>query len=56
MGEPEPGQILENAVDEIRAAAARVEILDPQQELAPAGARMGMAQRGRKGMAQVQPS
>ena len=56
MGQPEPGQILENAADELRAAAARVEILDPEQESAAAGPRMGMAKRRRKGMAEVQAS
>ena len=55
-GKAEPGQILENAVDELGAAAAGVEILDPKQESPAAGARMGMAQRRRKGMAQVQPA
>ena len=56
MGDAEPGQILENAVDELRAAATRIQILDPEQELPAAGARMGMAERRRKGVAQVEPS
>ena len=56
MGDAEPGQILENAVDELQAAATRIQILDPEQELPAAGARMGMAERRRKGVAQVEPS
>ena len=56
MRNAQPGQILENAVDELRAAATRIQILDPEQELPAAGARMGMAERRRKGVAQVEPS
>ena len=52
----EPGQVLENAADKLRAAAAGVEILDPQQEFPAARPRLAMAQRRRKGMAQMQPS
>ena len=55
-GEAQPFQILEYAVDELRPAAARIEIFDPQQESAFAGTSMGMAQHRRKGMAEVQPS
>ena len=54
--EAKPGEVLENLLDELRPAAAGVEILDPQQELPAAGARMGMAQRRRKGVAEVQPA
>ena len=56
VGQAQPLQILENAVDELRAAAAGIEILDPQAELAAAGPRMGMAQHRRIGMAEVEPS
>jgi hypothetical protein len=56
MVEAEPFEILENAIDELRTAAARVQILDPQPELAGAGPRTGMAQYGRIGMAQVEPA
>jgi hypothetical protein len=35
----EPAQVLHDPVDELGAAARRVEILDPQQELAAARAR-----------------
>ncbi len=34
MIEPQPGQVLENRTDELRAAAARIEILDAQPEAA----------------------
>jgi hypothetical protein len=51
--ETEPGQVLEDAIDELRPAAARVQILDPQEEPTPAGACMGMAERRRKGVTQV---
>ena len=54
--EAEPGQVLEDPVDELRPAAAGIEILDPQPELAAAGPRPCMAQRRRIGMAQVQPA
>jgi hypothetical protein len=54
--DPQPGQILHNAVDELRAASAGIEILDPQQELPAAGARVGVPERRGKGVAQVQPS
>ena len=54
MGQPQPGQILEYAVDELGPAAAGVEILDAEQEFSPAGTGMGVAERRRKGMAQVQ--
>jgi hypothetical protein len=53
MCNAQPGQILENVADEFRTAAAGVEILDPEQEPPAAGPRMSMAQRRRKGMAQV---
>ena len=53
MRNAQPGQILENVADEFRTAAAGVEILDPEQEPPAAGPRMSMAQRRRKGMAQV---
>ena len=56
MRNAQPGQILENVADEFRTAASGVQILDPQQKFPAAGPRMGMAQRRRKGMAQVQPS
>ena len=56
MCNAQPGQILENVADEFRTAAAGVEILDPEQKPPAAGPRMGMAERRRKGMAQVQPS
>ena len=54
MCNAQPGQILENVADEFRTAAAGVEILDPEQEPPAAGARMGMAERRRKGVAQMQ--
>jgi len=56
VGEAKPGQILEDAGDELGAASAGVEILNPDEELPAAGARMGMAERRRKGMAKVKPS
>ena len=56
MRNAQPGQILENVADELQAAATRIQILDPEQELPAAGARMGMAERRRKGVAQVEPS
>ena len=54
--QPEPIEILENAVDKLRPAAAGVEIFDPQQEFAAARPGMGMTEHRRKGMAEVQPS
>ena len=56
MIEAEPLEILENAVGELRAATAGVEILDAQPELSSAGPGMGMAQRRRIGMAEVEAS
>ena len=56
MIEVQPFQILVNAVDKLRAAATRVEVLDAQPELAAAGPRMSMAKRRRVSMAKVQPS
>ena len=55
MVEPKPLQILEYAVDELRAAATGVEILDAQPELAAVGPRMRMAQRRRISVTKVQP-
>ena len=54
--EPEPVEVFENALDKLRPAAPRVEIFDPDTELAAARPRMGMAQHRRKGVAEVQPS
>jgi hypothetical protein len=54
VGEAKPGEVLENAGDELRAASAGIEILDSDEKPAAAGARMGMAQRRRKGMAKMQ--
>ena len=54
--EAEPCQVLENAFDEFGAAAARVEILDPQQESTSAGPRVSVAKSGRKRMAEVESS
>jgi hypothetical protein len=45
MGDAEPVQILEDAADELGPAAAGVQILDPQSELAAACPRLGVAQR-----------
>jgi len=56
MVEGKPGQISENPIDEFRPASARIEILDSQEEPAPARLRMGMAQSSRKSMAQVKSS
>jgi hypothetical protein len=39
-----PGQILENALDELGAASSRIEILDPEQESSAAGPGERMAQ------------
>ena len=54
MIEAEPFQVLENAVDKLRPAAAGVQILDAQQEPAAAVPGTGVAQRSRIGMAEVQ--
>ena len=54
--EAEPLQVLVNALDELGSAAPWVEILDPEQELAAAGARMGVAYRRRESMAEMEPS
>jgi len=56
MREAEPCQILENVFDEFGAAAASVEILDPQQESTAAGPRVSVAQSSRKSMAEVESS
>ena len=56
MGQSQPGEVLENPVDELGAAAARVEVFDPQQEEAAAGACVGVAERGGKRVAQVKPA
>ena len=56
MTEAEPGEVLENAVDEFKPAAAGIEILDPEQEFSAAGPGQGMAKRSRIGMSQVEPS
>ena len=48
-------QVLINAVDVLRPAAAGVEIFDPQEKPAAAGAGKGVAEHRRKGMAQMQP-
>jgi hypothetical protein len=53
-GQPQPIDVLEDAIDEFGSASARVQILDPQAKLAPARPRMGMAQDGRKGMAEME--
>jgi hypothetical protein len=55
-GQPEPFDILKNVLNILRTAAARVEILDPQQEFAAAGPGMGMTKDRRKGVAEVKPS
>ena len=56
MRNAQPGQILEDAVDELGPASAGVEVLDPKQEFPIAGAGMGMPQRRRKSVAQVKPA
>jgi hypothetical protein len=56
VAEPEPVEVLENTVDEFRAAAAGIEILDPQQEFPAAGSGERMAQRRRIGVTQMEPS
>lgn len=50
----EPFEVLENAVDKFRPAAAGVEILDPEAELAAARPGLDMAQNGRIGMPEVE--
>jgi hypothetical protein len=52
--QPEPGDVLEYAVDELRSAPRGIEILDPQQPLSPARPRLGVAEHRRKSMAEVQ--
>jgi hypothetical protein len=54
--ESEPVQILVDARDEFRAAAAGIKVLDADPEFSPAALRLGMTQRRRKGVAQVQPA
>jgi hypothetical protein len=54
VGKAEPVEVGENRPDELGPAAARVEILDPQQPSPARGARRGMAERRRKGMAEVE--
>ena len=52
--QPQPLQILENARDELRTAAAGVEIFDPKQEFPAARLGVGMTEHRRKGVAEVQ--
>ncbi len=54
--QPEPFKILVNARDKFGPAAAWVEVFDPQQEFAAARPALGMAEHGRKGVAEVKPS
>ena len=56
MTNAEPVEIFKNPFDELRPAAARVEILDPQEEFSPACPGMSMAKHCRKGMAKVKPT
>lgn len=56
MAKAQPFEILENACDELRPAAARIEVLDPEQEFPAAGPRERMAECRRVGVAQVEPS
>ena len=56
MLDPQPRQVLENPADELGPASARVKILDPKSELAPAGPGLGMPHDGRKSMAEMQAS
>jgi hypothetical protein len=50
----QPFQVLVNSIDEFRPAAAGIEILDTQFELAAAGPRMGVAQCSREGMPKME--
>ena len=45
MREAEPGEVLENAIDEFRPAAAGVQILDAEAEQAAGSVSMSVAQR-----------
>jgi hypothetical protein len=56
MLEAKPGEVFENAVDELRAAASGIEILDAEAEQAAASASLRMAERRRIGMAEVEPA
>jgi hypothetical protein len=52
----EPAQVLDDAVDERDAAAAGVDILDAEQEVAAAGAGEIVREHCREGMAEVEPA
>ena len=54
--EAEPRQVGEDRVDEFGAAAALIEILDPDEEPAPAFGGGAVAQHRAKGVAEMQPS
>jgi len=52
----EPVEIFKDAFNEFRPAAAGIQILDADPEFSAAGPRMGMTQRRRKGVAQMEPA
>src|SRR3546814_8151340 len=54
--EPQPGQILQDAVGELGPAAAGVDVLDAQQEMAARGARRLAGEQGRPGVSEMQPA
>ena len=56
MLKAKPGEVLEYSVDEFRAAASGIEILDAKAEQAAGSAGLRMAQRRRIGMAEVEPA
>ena len=56
MPDAEPLKIFQNAIDKLRPASARIEVLDPQQETPAAFARGRVTDFRRIGMAEVQPA
>jgi hypothetical protein len=56
MLKAKPGEVLENAVDEFRAAASGIEILDAKAEQAAGSTSLRIAEGRRIGMAEVEPA
>jgi hypothetical protein len=56
MTEAKPIEVLENTVDKFWTAAARIEILDPEQEFPPVISCGGMAKRRRESVPKMKPS
>ena len=56
IGDAEPLQVLQNAIDKFRPASTGIQVLDPQKEASAAFARGRAADCRRIGMAEMQPA